>query len=54
MCNGYISIYADFDCKISHVMFLHDYPLTCEISTVRTLALKEKYTQFRLAVNKKN
>ena len=29
-----------FDSKISHIMFLHDYLLDCEISTVRTLALQ--------------
>ena len=27
------------DSKISHIMFLHDYRLVCEISMVRTLAL---------------
>ena len=33
----YLNDYAEFDSKI---MFLHDYLLTCEISTVRTLALR--------------
>ena len=29
--------YAEFDSKISYIMFLHDYLMACEISTVRTL-----------------
>ena len=36
----YLNDYAEFDSKIMFIMFLHDYQLTCEISTVRTLALK--------------
>ena len=32
-------INAEFDSKISYIMFLHDYHLASEISTVRTLAL---------------
>ena len=32
--------YEEFDSKISYKMFLHDYLLTCGISTVKTLALK--------------
>ena len=35
----YINDYAEFDSKISFIIFLHDYHLACEISTVRTLAL---------------
>ena len=38
----YINDYAEFDSKISHIMFLHDYHLACEISTVRTLALRDQ------------
>ena len=34
-------MYADYDSKISYVMFLHDYLLACEISRVWTLALRE-------------
>ena len=30
---------AEFDSKILYIMFLHDYHLACEISTVRTLNL---------------
>ena len=39
----YLNYYADFDSKISYIMFLHDYQLACEISnvTIRTLALYE-------------
>ena len=36
----YLNDYADFESKISYIMFLHDYHLACEISTVRTLALR--------------
>ena len=32
--------YAEFDSKISYIMFLHDYFLACEIATVRTLTLR--------------
>ena len=35
----YLNDYAEFDSQISYIMFLHDYHLACEISTVRTLAL---------------
>ena len=38
----YLNDYADFDSKISFVMFLHNYHLACEISTVRTLALNHR------------
>ena len=31
--------YAEFNSKISYIMFLHDYLLVFEISTVRTLCL---------------
>ena len=31
--------YAEFHNKISYIMFLHDYILACEISTLRTLTL---------------
>ena len=34
----YLNAYAEFDCKISYIMFLHDNHLACEISTVRNLA----------------
>ena len=30
--NEYLNDYAEFDSKISNIMFLHDYLLTCEIS----------------------
>ena len=36
----YLNDYAEFDSKISYIMFLHDYHLACKISTVRTLTLK--------------
>ena len=36
----YLNDYAEFNSKISYIMFLHDYHLASEISTVRTLALK--------------
>ena len=32
--------YTDFESKISYIIFLHDYLLACEISTVRILALR--------------
>ena len=39
--NIYISmIYAEFDSKIAYIMFLHDYHLACEISTVSTFAFR--------------
>ena len=34
----YLNDYGEFDSQISCIMFLHDYLLGCEISTVRTLA----------------
>ena len=34
----YLNDYAEFYSKISYIMFLHDYLLACEISTVRTFA----------------
>ena len=37
----YLNDYAEFDSKISYIMFLHDYLLACEIYTVRTLALND-------------
>ena len=36
----YFNDYAEYDSKISCIMFLHGYLLACERSTVRTLALK--------------
>ena len=36
----YLIDYAEFDSKISYIIFLHDYHLACKISTVRTLDLK--------------
>ena len=38
----YLNVYAEFDSKISYIMFLsclYDYQLACEISMVRTFAL---------------
>ena len=35
----YLNDYAEFDSKISYIMFLHNYLSACEISTVRTIAL---------------
>ena len=39
MIRSFVNDFADFDSKISFIMFLHDNILACEISTVRTLAL---------------
>ena len=44
-CKGHCSYsaclndYAEFDSKNSYIMFLNDYLLVCEISTIRTLTL---------------
>ena len=35
----HLNVYAEFESEISYMMFLHDYQLACEISTVRTIAL---------------
>ena len=35
----YLNDYAELDSRISYCMFLHDYLLDCEISTVRTIDL---------------
>ena len=37
----YLNDYAEFDSIISYIMFSYGYLLVCEISTIRTLALKE-------------
>ena len=36
----YLDDYAEFESKISYLMFLHDDHSVCEISTVRTLTLR--------------
>ena len=36
----YLNDYAEFNSKISHIMFFTLLSLACEISTIRTLALK--------------
>ena len=33
--------YAEFNSKVSYIMYLHDYPSACELSTIRTLALRQ-------------
>ena len=38
----FLNEYAEFDSKISHIMFLNDNLLVCEISTVGTLTLIKK------------
>ena len=43
----YLNDYSEFDSKISYLMFLHDYLLACEISTVRTKTLKEMVTSLK-------
>ena len=35
----YLNYYAEFDSKISYIMFLYGYLLASEMSTIRTLAL---------------
>ena len=42
----YLKDYAEFDSKISYIMFQHDYHLACEISMVRTFSLNviQKWT----------
>ena len=41
----YLNDYAEFDSKISYIMFLHEYLLACEISTETTLALSSYVTK---------
>ena len=42
MKHPYLNDYAELYSKISHIMFLYDYHLACEISTVRILALMSR------------
>ena len=42
--NFEIHLYLKNDSKKSYIMFLHDYLLACQISTVRILALKYSLT----------
>ena len=46
----YLNGYSEFDSKISYLMFLHDYLLACEISTVRTQTLNGLYHRRVFAV----
>ena len=58
MISSYVNDFADFDSKISFIMFLHDNILACEISTVRTFALSSNsrnvWIKVSIIVNKLN
>ena len=45
----YLDDYAEINSKISYLMFLLDYLLACEVSTVRTLALNSLALEHNLA-----
>ena len=45
-------IMQSFDSKISYIIFLHDYLLACEISTIRTLALNKLLHPLQQTSNK--